>query len=126
LNQFAVEGGAVTGVTYGGDRIGIVAATSLGDITVRPLSAAGSPTTSDQNKSIAKVKPSERGKTSVAASSDGRFIAAGSDYDDAVGNNNRVWEASTKRSWPLQTATRIVSLDFGEKELVVGASENGW
>jgi WD40 repeat protein len=58
-------------------------------------------------------------------SDDGRFIAAGSDYDDKARTNNRVWEVATGRSWPLEEGTGIVSLEFGNNYLVGGASESG-
>jgi WD40 repeat protein len=124
LSQLPVENAAVTGVAYGGDTSEIATTNALGDIAAWNLDANWA-VMPDRSNLSAKVMPSERGKTSIAVSDDARLIAGGSDYDDQAGKNNRVWEVATGRSWPLQAATRIVSLDFGRNYLVAAASENG-
>jgi WD40 repeat protein len=127
LSQGTVEKGAITSVAYGAETREILAATSVGDISAWTSDRSNSnPILTRRSLDVhVIIIPSERGKPSVTVSDDGRFIAAGSDYDDKARKNNRVWEVATGKSWPLEEGTRIVSLEFGNSYLVAGASENG-
>jgi WD40 repeat protein len=125
LGEGTVEKGAITGVAYGTAAHEILVATSAGDISSWSWDRANSNPILARRSLDVHVIPSERGKASVTVSDDGRFIAAGSDYDDKARRNNRVWEVATGKSWPLEEGTRIVNLAFGNNYLVGGASENG-
>jgi WD40 repeat protein len=122
LSQGTVEKGAITGVAYGPHEI--LVATSVGDISAWRWDRADSNPILTPRSLDVHVIPSERGKPSVTVSDDGRFIAAGSDYDDKARTNNRVWGVATGRSWPLEEGTRIVSLEFGNNYLARSMHES--
>jgi WD40 repeat protein len=105
--------GAITGIGFSADLSKLIAGSSSGRVFLWDRTG---------NSPVQLVQLA-KGDTLVAINSAGNLAAASESLSNA-GDHTRIWDLQTRRSWPLEGASSIKSMEFdGNGTQVVAGSE---